>query len=109
MHCFNCRKEVTLISNKVGFRAVCEFCDADLHVCKNCRFYSSEKSNDCLVPNAEYVKDKEKNNFCEEFSPSLSLREEEPKLKRVEVAKKLFKDEGDSIGGSFHFDSLFKN
>jgi hypothetical protein len=95
------------MANKVSFRAICEFCEADLHVCQNCQYYSTGRPNDCLVPNTEYVSDREKNNFCEEFSPLTSSKNEQ-KLKQEEVAKKLFKDEDGDTTSSFSFDFFFK-
>ncbi len=58
---------------KIGFRAVCIHCDADLHVCKNCRYYSPGKPNDCLVPGTESIQDRERSNLCEDFKPRTEL------------------------------------
>jgi len=50
-----------------GRRDTCDKCGADLHLCLNCRFYNTHKSNDCEANDAEPIVDKEKGNFCEEF------------------------------------------
>ena len=120
MYCHKCKKKLDLPNKKVGFKETCFFCEADLHVCKNCRFYLIGKPNDCLVPNTEHIVDREKNNYCEEFSIKDGLEEDLSKSKK-DIAKKLFKDldpEGldpdsdpnqdpdDSDNG---FDSLFKD
>ncbi|MEN8176750.1 MAG: hypothetical protein ABFS23_13375, partial [Pseudomonadota bacterium] len=45
----------------------CPACGRATHVCRNCRFYSPGRSNDCAEPVAEYVADKERPNFCDYF------------------------------------------
>lgn len=65
--CWKCNREMD-VGSKIYFRAVCPLCGIDLHVCKNCRFYSPGKPNDCSVPGTEFVCDREAANFCEEFS-----------------------------------------
>jgi len=116
MYCHRCKKKLDLSNKKVGFKETCFFCEADLHVCKNCKFYQIGKPNDCLVPNTEYVSDREKNNYCEEFSFKEDLDKDLSKSKK-DIAKKLFKDpdpkntdnnkdQNDLDNG---FDSLFKD
>ncbi|MBA3720928.1 MAG: hypothetical protein H0W88_00835 [Parachlamydiaceae bacterium] len=68
----NCWKCGTVLSEKaygkISFRATCEECDTDLHCCKNCNYYKPGLPNDCAIPGTDYVADRFKNNFCEEFS-----------------------------------------
>ncbi|MBI5346255.1 MAG: hypothetical protein HZB76_03850 [Chlamydiae bacterium] len=90
MYCFKCKKKLDT-PKKVGFRDSCLYCGADLHVCKNCRHYAPGKPNDCNVPNTEFVKDRERFNFCEDFSP-LDTPSMEKTHRKDEIAKKLFKD-----------------
>lgn len=66
--CFHCKKVITL-SGKVGFRDECD-CHSDLHVCKNCQFYDPRAYNECREPSADVVKEKERANFCDYFSPN---------------------------------------
>jgi hypothetical protein len=62
MKCFVCDVGVELSAGgRVGFRDCCESCDADLHCCKNCRFYDPAAYNECRESSAERV-----------FSPPLS-------------------------------------
>ncbi len=68
---------------------VCEACGTDLHVCKNCTYFSLGKPNDCSYPNTLYVSDREKNNYCEEFSPKSNGFSEE-KTSPQEVSHRLF-------------------
>ncbi len=88
LHCWKCQKIVSEEPIKIGFRAVCIHCGVDLHVCKNCRYYSLGKPNDCLIPGTDFIKDREASNLCEEFKPTTFLQAKEPS----EQAKRLFKD-----------------
>ncbi|NGX62964.1 MAG: hypothetical protein KR126chlam6_00368 [Candidatus Anoxychlamydiales bacterium] len=107
MYCFKCKKKLDLPSKKIGFKQTCFFCEVDLHVCKNCKYYSIGKPNDCVVPNTEYVRDREKYNFCEDFKFKESLDDAKTKDKK-DISKKLFEDEDDSYDDT-SFDSLFKS
>lgn len=55
--------------DKVGFRKECSHCRADLHVCKNCTFYDPKAYNECRETSADVVREKERANFCDFFSP----------------------------------------
>jgi hypothetical protein len=69
MKCWVCGALIEMpLNGKISFRATCEKCNADLHCCKNCKFYKVGKPNDCLIPGTEFIADREKNNYCEDFS-----------------------------------------
>jgi hypothetical protein len=68
MDCWNCGANIAEIDRKITFRAFCEACQADLHCCKNCKFYKPGQPNDCLIPGTEYYSDRQKANYCEEFA-----------------------------------------
>ncbi|MBI4042992.1 MAG: hypothetical protein HY391_05915 [Deltaproteobacteria bacterium] len=55
---------------RVGFRDNCSTCATDLHCCFNCHFYDARAHNQCREPQADYVKDKERANYCEYFRPA---------------------------------------
>jgi hypothetical protein len=67
--CFSCQKPLGF-ADLPGFRQTCEHCSADVHVCRNCRFYDPKVYHECAEPTAEYVRDKERANFCEFFDPA---------------------------------------
>ena len=67
--CFGCANKIEF-SDRVGFRAECDSCGTDLHICKNCVFYDPGSYNECKEPSAEVVKEKERANYCEWFQPS---------------------------------------
>ena len=50
---------------RVGREALCPHCDAHLHACVQCRFYEPTLHNQCLEPEAEQVRDRQKANFCD--------------------------------------------
>jgi hypothetical protein len=52
---------------RVGRETLCPLCDGHLHACIQCRFYEPTLSNQCLEPEADYVGDRQKANFCEFF------------------------------------------
>jgi len=103
VYCYNCQKKVDLEGGKVPFRSSCPFCDFDLHICKNCKFYSEGKPHDCNVPDIEPVKDKEKYNFCEEFQPN-DQPEEKKSSSSDDISQKLF---GEKQKKKKDFGSLF--
>jgi hypothetical protein len=70
MRCFSCDAEVDLAAGeRVGFADCCESCDADLHVCRNCRFHDPSAYNECRESNAERVRERDRANRCEYFAP----------------------------------------
>ena len=108
MECWKCGTIWEPPANgKLSFRALCDECSAWLHACKNCKHYKPGMSNDCEVPDTEYVADREGGNFCEEFE----LLGQGPKKGEDvnEVSRRLF-GEGDSKSlGEKDFEDLFKD
>ena len=64
--CSNCGGEIEIIE-KVGFRDTCQSCDAWLHSCVHCRFWSG---SNCTEPSADRISDPEAQNFCEWYNHS---------------------------------------
>ncbi len=95
MRCWNCGTLIEASSGtlKVGKAEACPDCDLDLHVCKNCRFYDRTSYNECKENQAEWVRDKEKRNYCDYFEPNT-----------ISISK------GDKARGARSaFDNLFKD
>jgi hypothetical protein len=88
MNCWKCAKTLGEEAKKIGFRTVCPNCGIDLHTCTNCKYYTLGKPNDCAVPGTDYVRDREANNFCEDFK--IKAKTEPPKKSNF---NSLFKDE----------------
>lgn len=66
--CFSCSKALSY-QDVPGFREACEHCGADVHCCRNCRFYDPKVYNECQETSAEVVREKERSNFCEFYQP----------------------------------------
>ncbi len=64
--CHSCGRELVM-QGKIGRDEICPHCRADLHCCLNCNFYDEYAQNKCREPLAEWVSDREKNNFCDYF------------------------------------------
>jgi hypothetical protein len=98
MNCWQCGNEIKLLTGeKIGTRDTCPRCEADLHVCRNCRHFDPVSHHECREPQAEWVRYKDRNNYCDYFSPvSVVSASARPKTAPVEDAKK-------------KFDQLFKN
>lgn len=71
MLCWSCKKEIE-VSEKIGRKDICPNCEADLKCCYNCRLYDKDAHHQCREPQAEWVRYKEKGNFCEFFEPKTS-------------------------------------
>lgn len=70
MTCWQCGRTLHLpAGDKVSTRATCAQCDADLHVCRNCRHFDPVSHNECREVMAEPVRQKDRNNYCDYFSP----------------------------------------
>jgi len=71
VQCFACQSSVELAAGeRIGFRASCERCDADLHVCRNCRHHDPSAYNECRESSAERVDERERANRCDYFTPA---------------------------------------
>jgi hypothetical protein len=66
--CWSCKEEVEL-PEKITRTVGCPKCDQPLKCCYNCRFYDRDAYHACTEPQAEWVRYKEKANFCEYFTP----------------------------------------
>jgi hypothetical protein len=51
----------------------CRQCKAALHACKLCEFYDVAVAKHCREPIAEEVRDKERANFCDYFTPRVII------------------------------------
>ncbi len=89
-HCFRCNAP-NEIQDRIGLRDTCVQCDADLHCCRNCRHYSRSAHNQCNEPQAEWVRDKDRANYCDYFEPRRGGRGEEDS-NRAQDAKARFED-----------------
>jgi len=66
MICHHCKNEI-VIKDRIARTAECPSCDADIHCCLNCVNYDTSAHNRCREPQAEWVTDRERANFCDYF------------------------------------------
>jgi hypothetical protein len=71
MLCHHCRKEIK-VEGKIFKSDECPQCGSDIHCCLNCLNYDPAAHNRCREPQAEWVSDREKANFCDFFMPNKS-------------------------------------
>ena len=67
--CFSCGEKISFLG-LVGRRDECHRCRADVHVCKNCVHHDPKVYNECRETAADVVREKDRANFCDHFSPS---------------------------------------
>jgi hypothetical protein len=65
MRCPKCHAPLDI--EKISFKDDCPSCRTDLHACVYCEFYDEGRSNRCREPQADYVKERDRANFCEYF------------------------------------------
>jgi hypothetical protein len=92
LSCWKCGASLADVLLPFSRLAKCKSCNADLHVCRMCRFYDTSVSNSCTEPVAEKVGDKEHKNFCGYFQPS-------PAAYRPAGGRQASKDQLDTLFG----------
>jgi hypothetical protein len=70
LSCWKCGASLADVLLPFSRLSKCKACNADLHVCRMCRFYDTTVNNSCREPVAEKVTDKKRANFCGYFQPS---------------------------------------
>jgi hypothetical protein len=73
MICFHCGSQISF-EGKIYRSDVCPKCDADVHCCRNCENFDLTAHNKCSEPQAEWVSDREKANYCDFFTANKNLR-----------------------------------
>jgi hypothetical protein len=72
--CFNCGQTIHVLGGtKVLKNDTCSKCNADLHCCRNCRFFDPAVSNQCLETQADWVPTKDRRNYCDYFEASTHI------------------------------------
>ena len=75
--CAFCQKDISL-KDKPGRRDVCPECGRDLRCCYQCHFYDASAHHECREPQADWVSEKDKSNFCDYFifDPQIQVKTE---------------------------------
>jgi len=92
--CWKCGASLADLLLPVSRLAKCKACNADLHVCRLCRFYDTTVSNSCTEPVADKVIDKQHKNFCGFYQPDPRAG-----FKPSSVAKDASKSQLDALFG----------
>ena len=66
--CFRCGSAYAF-TDRIGRGDSCPRCDADLRCCMNCRHYSPNAHNQCNETQSEWVREKDRSNYCDYFEP----------------------------------------
>ncbi len=67
--CWKCGELIEDVPFPLSRLETCRACHAELHVCKLCEFYDTHVADQCSEPIADFVKEKERANFCDYFKP----------------------------------------
>lgn len=110
--CFHCQKDLDLEKSQIGVSSTCEYCSSYLHCCKNCQYFSPGKHNDCHIPEAILVSDKENKNFCDYFEPGKKRSATKENHDKSNAFYELFGEappESDSLSPEEKFKKLFQD
>jgi hypothetical protein len=77
--------------DRFGRRDECSQCTEDIHVCLNCIHYDVGSYNECKESASDFVKEKDRANFCDYFSPSDKSKNLNQKEDLMSAAEALFK------------------
>ena len=88
MYCWKCKNEIKGL-DKISRSATCPHCQVYLHCCFNCIFYDKFAYHECKEPQAEWIKEKDKANFCDYFSLIKEKLIEHKTLSKEEARRKL--------------------
>ncbi len=67
--CWRCGASLDEVILPLSRRETCRACGAELHVCRLCTFFDPRITGGCREERAEDVRDKERANFCDWFTP----------------------------------------
>lgn len=67
--CWNCGTELNDVPLPISRHATCSHCFNELHCCRLCRHYDSERNSQCFEDRADPPLQKNNANFCDFFSP----------------------------------------
>ena len=73
--CWKCGSNLPDVPLPVGRGEECPKCVSSVRVCRMCRFYDPDASNDCRETMSDVVSDKEAANTCDYFSPRTAKQE----------------------------------
>ena len=72
---------------RVVRESVCPNCQRDLHACVQCRHFDRNAHNQCREPQAEWVTDRDRRNFCDYFTLNSAAATGASKTDRAQTAR----------------------
>ncbi|MEW6731251.1 MAG: hypothetical protein AB1489_07930 [Acidobacteriota bacterium] len=95
MRCANCSAAIENIG-EITFTDQCKKCGADLHSCKNCRYFDPGARFECQKPIESRIAKKADRNMCMQFTPKIAVEKQQPRETKKEAnvssARKAFDD-----------------
>jgi hypothetical protein len=91
MLCHHCANEIK-IEGMITRGNECTQCGSDIRCCLNCANYDVAAHNRCREPQAEWVSDREKANFCDFFRPNERAATGHTGTATTEDARRAFED-----------------
>ena len=70
LSCWRCGAGLAGLSLPLARLDECPACTMPLHVCRMCRYFDAGVPRQCREDDAEEVREKERPNFCDYFTPS---------------------------------------
>lgn len=67
--CWKCGASLREVPMPLSRISECLSCHTELHVCRLCAFFDTQKAESCTEHRADPPKDKRRANFCEYFQP----------------------------------------
>jgi len=93
IRCVECSATVNFI-DELKITDTCKNCDADLHTCRNCKFFDPGAPNECMKPVTQRIESKNTRNVCELFQPKVLVEKavEAKKNQTADNARQAFED-----------------
>ncbi|OQX29154.1 MAG: hypothetical protein B0D92_05235 [Spirochaeta sp. LUC14_002_19_P3] len=66
-NCVHCGKSYSV---PIYRNTLCAQCGRELKTCRNCLHFAPGQANDCREPVSEPVREKDRSNFCDWFTPA---------------------------------------
>jgi len=109
--CHRCAAAWTAEKRQPSYKECCEVCSAYLHCCLNCRFHDPAAHNQCYIPNTDWVGDRRRANFCDEFEFAEDTNRAQETEKQSQAREKLdalWGDAEEDAKSPSSFDDLFQ-
>jgi hypothetical protein len=94
IRCAECGATVQFM-DELKLTETCKGCGADLHTCRNCKFFDPGAPNECMRPVPKRIESKNTRNMCPLFSPKVIVEkavEEKQNNNSSDSARKAFDD-----------------